>query len=205
MEITEGLGRLTEDLRSIFADKTKLRTFLGQKGQLAQLWLDRMQQLADYPNTPSELRSSILNTMLRLSKNSGLHPRCLAIQNVRKLGDYPVAAGGFGDVWKGLIGSSTELVCLKIVKIYLKSDVEKLSQEFIREAVVWRQMKHPNLLPFLGIYHLEHNQQLCLISPWMEKGNLIEYLRSTPRKDVEHYTLVFDLIPPLVLVYSLRS
>ncbi|KAL0575315.1 hypothetical protein V5O48_006666 [Marasmius crinis-equi] len=131
--------------------------------------------------------------MLRLSKNSGLHPKCLSIQNVRRLGDFPIAAGGFGDVWKGAIGESSQPVCLKIVKLYLGSDVEKLSKDYLREAIVWRQMRHANLLPFLGIYRLEQTQQLCLISPWMEKGNLIQYLKATRRDNVKHYTLVHDV------------
>ncbi|KAK1227547.1 histone methyltransferase set1 [Marasmius sp. AFHP31] len=73
-------------------------------------------------------RSSVFTAMVRLSKNSGLHPKCLSIQNVKRLGDFPIAAGGFGDVWKGVIGESIELVCLKVVKVYLGSDLEKLSK-----------------------------------------------------------------------------
>ncbi|KAF9255846.1 hypothetical protein L218DRAFT_883160, partial [Marasmius fiardii PR-910] len=149
-------------------------------------------QLVDRPSTSSQLRSSVLATMLRLSKRSGLHPTCLTIQNVRKLGNYPIAAGGFGDVWKGVIGESSESVCLKVVKIYLQSNVEKLCKAYLREAIVWRQLQHPNVLPFLGIYYLENNQQVCLISPWMERGNLLQYVTTTPRENVEHYSLVHD-------------
>ncbi|KAK1219992.1 hypothetical protein PQX77_017264 [Marasmius sp. AFHP31] len=132
--------------------------------------------------------------MLRLSKNSGLHPTCLSVQNVKRIGEYPVAAGGFGDVWKGTIGDSSELVCLKVVKVYLKSNLEQLTNEYLREAILWRQMKHPNVLPFHGIYRLEHTQQLCLISPWMDNGNLVEFLKATKREDVNHYTLVGSLV-----------
>ncbi|KAF9255854.1 kinase-like protein [Marasmius fiardii PR-910] len=202
MEIDRGLDRLKENLRWIFADNAKLRAFLEQKGQPAQVWLDRMQQLAEHPKTSPDLRSSIFTIMLRLSKKSKLHPTCLRIQNVRKMGEYPIAAGGFGDVWKGVIGESTEPVCLKVVKIYQNSDAEKLSTEYIREAIVWRQLQHPNLLPFLGIYHLEHDRQICLISPWMEKGNLVQYLKKTPREDVEHHTLVHDVAAGLCYLHS---
>ncbi|KAJ8083240.1 hypothetical protein PM082_009112 [Marasmius tenuissimus] len=140
--------------------------------------------------------------MLRLSKNSGLHPTCLSIQNVKKIGDFPITAGGFGDVWKGTIGDSSELVCLKVVKVYLKSDLVKLTNEYLREAILWRQLKHPNVLPFFGIYRLEHTQQLCLISPWMEKGNLVEFLKATKREDVDHYTLVYDVTSGLAYLHS---
>ncbi|KAJ8083217.1 hypothetical protein PM082_009089 [Marasmius tenuissimus] len=140
--------------------------------------------------------------MLRLSKNSGLYPTCLSIQNVKKIGEYPIAAGGFGDVWKGSIGASSMLVCLKVVKVYLKSDLVKLTNEYLREAILWRQLKHPNVLPFFGIYRLEHTQQLCLISPWIEKGNLVEFLKATKREDVDHYTLVYDVTSGLAYLHS---
>ncbi|KAL0565170.1 hypothetical protein V5O48_016859 [Marasmius crinis-equi] len=161
-----------------------------------------MQQLIDYPNTSSELRTSIFTTMLRLSKTSGLHPKCLSIYNVKKLGEYPIASGGFGDVWKGVIGDSSDPVSLKIVKVYLKSDLKKLSNEYLREAILWRQMKHPNLLPFLGLYQLEQTHQLCLISPWMEKGNLVQFLRSTQREDVDHYMLAHDIASGLSYLHA---
>ena len=85
-------------------------------------------QLVGRPNIQPTFRSSIFQTMLRLSKNSGLHPKCLAIQNVKKVGEHPITAGGFGDVWKGTIGDSNKLVCLKIMKVYLNSDVVQLSK-----------------------------------------------------------------------------
>ncbi|KAL0069535.1 Rho guanine nucleotide exchange factor [Marasmius tenuissimus] len=142
--------------------------------------------------------------MLRLSKNSGLHPKCLAIKNVKKFGEHPITAGGFGDVWKGVIGDSNEIVCLKIMKVYLNSDLVQLSKEYLREAILWRQMKHANLLPCLGIYELEHSHQLCLISPWMENGNLVQYLKNTPEENVDHYTLARDVAAGLSYLHLMK-
>jgi len=50
-----------------------------------------------------------------------------------------------------------------------------------REAFVWSQLKHPNIVPFLGLANLAKISagalpQLCLISPWMVEGNIMEYL-----------------------------
>ncbi|KAK1232887.1 hypothetical protein PQX77_003955 [Marasmius sp. AFHP31] len=198
------LKRLEGRLQDIFHDRVKLRRFLELEGYEAQSWLDSMQQLVDCPYTAPSLRASIYRNMLRLSERSGLHPQCLAIQNVKKLGEFPIAAGGFGDVWQGIIGESTEFVCLKVVKIYLHSDMKRLSNEYMREAILWRQMKHPNLLPFLGIYQFECHQQLCLISPWMDNGNLVQYLRTTRREDVDHYTLVHDIASGLAHLHVMK-
>ncbi|KAJ8081999.1 hypothetical protein PM082_007845 [Marasmius tenuissimus] len=198
------LKRLEERLQDIFHDRVKLRCFLELEGLEAQSWLDSMQQLVDCPYTAPSLRASVYRNMVRLSERSGLHPQCLTIQNVKKLGEFPIAAGGFGDVWQGIIGESTEFVCLKVVKIYLHSDMKRLSNEYMREAILWRQMKHPNLLPFLGMYQFESHQQLCLISPWMGNGNLVQYLRTTRREDVDHHTLVYDIASGLAHLHFMK-
>ncbi|KAF9257434.1 kinase-like protein [Marasmius fiardii PR-910] len=139
--------------------------------------------------------------MLRLSKRSGLCPQCLMVKNVKRLGDFPVSGGGFGDVWKGKIGE--QVVCLKVVKVYLVSDVQQLLQEYMQEAIVWQQLKHPNLLPFMGMFYLDKGQeQLCLVSPWMERGNLVKYLKVMPREQVDHYSLVYDVASGLTYLHD---
>ncbi|KAL0061689.1 Rho guanine nucleotide exchange factor [Marasmius tenuissimus] len=191
----------------ILGDKEQLRVFLRQKDEDAQDWLDKLQRLIDNPNlsvTP-QFRSSVFTIMVRLSKLSGLHPRCLSMDNVHKVGKYPVAAGAFGDVWKGIIGQSEsegQLVCLKVSKVYVKSDLDALFREYLREALVWRQLKHPNVLPFLGIFYLKDDRQFCLISPWMKNGNLLQYLKATERANVDHTALVHDVAAGLAYLHG---
>ncbi|KAK7054501.1 hypothetical protein VNI00_003699 [Paramarasmius palmivorus] len=123
IDIDKELTRITDILK----DDRKYRELVSQKGHVAQYLLDLLQQLAEYTATATHVRSSIYNAMFRLSSHSGLHPQCLAIKNVQKIGDYPVAGGGFGDVWRGMLGRCRKQeVCLKIVKVYLTSNVQKL-------------------------------------------------------------------------------
>ena len=57
-------------------------------------------------------------------------------------------------------------------------------QEYTREAILWKQLKHRNVLPFLGLYYLDKNKRrLCLVSPWMENGNLVQYLKKQRRNE----------------------
>jgi son of sevenless-like protein len=57
------------------------------------------------------------------------------------------------------------------------------SQEFCREALVWRQLRHPNVLHFLGIdaktFSTDEKPVLCMVSPWMRRGTLMQYIIST--------------------------
>ncbi|KAJ8083200.1 Rho guanine nucleotide exchange factor [Marasmius tenuissimus] len=199
--------QLTQHLEEVFGDEEQLRVFLEQTGENAQNWLDKLQQLTDNPNSnmTSHFRSSMFTVMIRLSKLSGQHPRNLLMQNVYKLGKHPIAAGGFGDVWKGAIrrsGSEEQLVCLKVSKVYVKSDLDALFKEYLREAIVWRQLNHPNVLPFLGIFYLKDDSQFCLISPWMDHGNLLQYLKATRRADVDHLVLVYDVAAGLAYLHG---
>ncbi|EIN09124.1 kinase-like protein, partial [Punctularia strigosozonata HHB-11173 SS5] len=49
---------------------------------------------------------------------------------------------------------------------------------FCREAVFWKQLAHPNIVPFLGVSQ-SHN--LCIVSEWMAFGDVITYLQKFPR------------------------
>jgi hypothetical protein len=51
----------------------------------------------------------------------------------------------------------------------------------VTEAVTWQQLIHPNVLPFLGIYH--HNDRLGFVCPWMENGNIVTFLENTSHTD----------------------
>lgn len=62
-----------------------------------------------------------MNALLRLSRKSGLYPDTLLQSEVTMEGEYPVAAGQFGDVWKGTLHGCT--VAVKVLKLYVQSDI----------------------------------------------------------------------------------
>ena len=66
-----------------------------------------------------------MRALLELSRRSGLYPECLVRDDIQLIGTDPVAAGSFGEVWKGRMHEH-ELIAVKILKVYVNSDVEKL-------------------------------------------------------------------------------
>jgi serine/threonine protein kinase len=44
------------------------------------------------------------------------------------------------------------------------------------EALVWRELKHPNVLEFLGVSSKTHLGFVSLVSPWMDSGTLTDYI-----------------------------
>ncbi|KAJ7139295.1 kinase-like domain-containing protein [Mycena epipterygia] len=158
----------------VLDNKETYKQFLACRGALAQQLLDLVQDLLDF-FCDSVSRPLLSTALLRLSRVSGLHPTCFSISGLEKVG-HQVAGGGFGDVWKSVVDGQT--VAVKSMRIFQDVDVKTALKEFGREAVIWRQLSHPNLLPFFGLYYLD--TKLCLVSPWMEHGHLLQFLRNAP-------------------------
>ncbi|KAH8829920.1 kinase-like domain-containing protein, partial [Flagelloscypha sp. PMI_526] len=54
---------------------------------------------------------------------------------------------------------------------------------FLDEAIIWRHLRHPNVLPFLGINQTLFPGRTCFISPYMVHGDLNKFLRRNPDHD----------------------
>lgn len=71
-------------------------------------------------------------------------------------------------------------------------------QAFSREAVLWGQLSHINVLPFYGICWLEDaRHRLALVSPWMAHGNVNEFLKQNTDADrrlLVHFRIFSDQI-----------
>ncbi|KAJ3509913.1 hypothetical protein NLJ89_g4966 [Agrocybe chaxingu] len=159
---------------SILQDKFRYAALLSYQGDAAQQVLDLLQMLLDYPNATRTIKSALLTALSLLSVKSRLYPRCFGLTGIN-LEEELVKSGSFGDIWKGRFDG--QAVCLKVVKIYQNSRRERLQVE----AIVWGHVFHPNLLPFYGVYHLEDQyRRVCLVSPWMDHGNITEYLKKYP-------------------------
>ena len=50
-----------------------------------------------------------------------------------------------------------------------------MRQKFCHEAVIWKRLSHPNLLPFLGVN--ETLFRLAMVSEWMEHGTVLQFVK----------------------------
>ncbi|KAF9003194.1 kinase-like protein, partial [Hymenopellis radicata] len=63
---------------------------------------------------------------------------------------------------------------------------------FTQEAFIWRQLRHENILPFYGVStEVMDHSSLCLISPWMEDGNIRDFLARHP--DHSRIRMIWDI------------
>ncbi len=63
------------------------------------------------------------------------------------------------------------------------------AQEFLKEAAVMKQVRHKSLVQLLGVCTIE--LPFYIITEYMSKGNLLDYLRGPDGKDIEAVTLVY--------------
>ncbi|KAF9446239.1 kinase-like protein [Macrolepiota fuliginosa MF-IS2] len=111
-----------------------------------------------------------------LSAGSGFYPRWYVLDGIER-GSHE-DSGGFSDIHKGRHGDLK--LCLKVVRVYQRKRVEML-KTYTKEVILWGQLVHTNIVPFYGIFYLDTSQtQLCLVSPWMENGNIVSYLKEHP-------------------------
>ncbi|KAJ7718321.1 kinase-like domain-containing protein [Mycena metata] len=110
--------------------------------------------------------------IVQLSEASDLLPSSLAIHGVESVRETPFG-GSFGDIFGAT--HQDKPVALKRLRIFSAEDDENLRtrKKFGREALIWKNLDHDYVLPFLGVDFETFPGQLCMVSPWMEKGPLV--------------------------------
>ncbi|KAG8903407.1 hypothetical protein FRB99_003337 [Tulasnella sp. 403] len=100
---------------------------------------------------------------------------------VKLLGNgLPVGSGGFGDVFKGR-HSVCGQVALKQVDFNRIPRKERVLKLISAEVKAWKSLSHRHILPFLGLYAKKGH--LYMVSPWVEHGCLMDYLKKHPDAD----------------------
>ncbi|TDL22584.1 kinase-like protein [Rickenella mellea] len=109
-------------------------------------------------------------------------PSYLFIPGVQRIGKNAVGGGGFADVWKGELAG--KIVALKVLRIFgPETECAKIFKEFSKEAMIWRQFDHPHILPFHGCCGDLFTPLYAFISPWMENGDMISFLKQNTHTD----------------------
>ncbi|KAJ7572902.1 kinase-like domain-containing protein [Mycena floridula] len=126
-------------------------------------------------------RALCLRNLRRIIKKFDILPPSFVIHDiVLDEPRRPLFGGGFADVYKG--SRKGQHVCLKVLRLFTQTIEmrEKLLKDFCREALLWKQLDHPNVLPLLGVTIELFAPSFCLVSPWMSNGNVMQYLEQNP-------------------------
>ncbi|CAE6417995.1 unnamed protein product [Rhizoctonia solani] len=92
----------------------------------------------------------------------------------------PCDGGGFGVIYRSTKkdGTVISIKCLRPGHHTNSESESKKAKEAGRELYNWFKAKHRNVLELYGI--ALYNGQIAMISPWMDNGNLRNYVNSRP-------------------------
>ncbi|KXN81626.1 hypothetical protein AN958_04087 [Leucoagaricus sp. SymC.cos] len=80
------------------------------------------------------------------------------------------------------------------------SDISQQAQA--GELALLAHVSHPNVIPLYGAYlSVEHNPRICIVTPWMENGDLVDYLRRLP--DTPLIPLMLDVTAGLQFLHEM--
>jgi len=134
-------------------------------------------------------RLKLLNRLCKTCSQHHVIPTSMHIPDCSE-DSVGVECGGFADVSQGMYEGRR--VAIKVVRAYVTSDLDLIRsvsvssmyaiistqinglQRFCREAVAWKHLRHPNILPLLGVTLNEY--RFALVSDWMEHGNINEFI-----------------------------
>ncbi|KAH9475505.1 Serine/threonine/tyrosine-protein kinase HT1 [Psilocybe cubensis] len=126
---------------------------------------------------------------------------------VKRDSEYPSNGGGYADVYIGKLtrkGRSIK-VAIKVIRshTYTASNQWKIDKRLRREIRLWALLRHPNVVPLLGTT-TGFGPYLAMVCPWMEHGNLSQYLNKkvlelTLRKRLQ---ILADVIEGLAYLHS---
>ncbi|GCC29760.1 hypothetical protein chiPu_0008202 [Chiloscyllium punctatum] len=97
---------------------------------------------------------------------------------------HKLGGGQYGEVYVGVWKKYSLTVAVKT----LKEDTMEV-EEFLKEAAVMKEIKHPNLVQLLGVCTLE--PPFYIVTEYMPHGNLLDYLRDCHKEEVNAVVLLY--------------
>ncbi|KIO26907.1 hypothetical protein M407DRAFT_47100, partial [Tulasnella calospora MUT 4182] len=71
---------------------------------------------------------------------------------------------------------------------------------FFRQVVIWRTLKHPNVLKFYGWCKLDG--KIYLVTPWLQAGNIKHFCRSQKLSNIQTLNMIRDVALGLRYIHS---
>ncbi len=143
-------------------------------------------------------RMQLRYLLVRVSKQTGILPQALFLKGVECENKEAIGGGGFADIFRATLNGKDvalkRLRSLQIAKRSLRSDSNGRIvgdscpaevKAFCREAITWRQLKHPHILSFMGVDCSTFSPNVCMVSPWMSNGTIISCIREFDEKGLE--------------------
>ncbi|KAJ7025582.1 kinase-like domain-containing protein [Mycena alexandri] len=174
---------LSEDRRNIRALLISTQQeILGGSKEVHSRLLDLVQDVLDDSHTRDMGDTRLHRLVVKLCSSCGRLPSSLFVQGVERRAEIACDGGGFSDIYKAI--HKSQEVALKKLRIFVNNTDEerrKIQERFFEEALLWKNLNHTNILPFIGLHSyasdLNEPLSMVMVCPWMPNGTIIKYLK----------------------------
>ncbi|TCD69559.1 hypothetical protein EIP91_007183 [Steccherinum ochraceum] len=152
----------------------------------SQAVLDKIWTLLELPLDPHAdagiqsylIRNKLRRTSLKISIKHDILPSTLFLEGVKCTETEGRGSGSFAEVFYGSYGDLP--VAIKRLRVYVGTPEPqrlRIKQDFCRETLLWKNLAHKHILPFLGVSQGTFTHcPFCMVLPWMENGSIRNYI-----------------------------
>ncbi|KAJ7718322.1 kinase-like domain-containing protein [Mycena metata] len=134
--------------------------------------------------------------IVQLSEAADLLPSSLTIHGIENTKETALG-GNFGDIYTA--SHRGQAVAVKRLRFF-QEDEDEVRKKFCREALIWKNLEHDNILPFLGVDSETFPGFLCMVSLWMDKGSLAS--KSGAPSEGAIPTLIYEIAVGIQYLHS---
>jgi len=154
-----------------------------EKGD-TQLVLDYLQEELDISRntltavvTNKTERQKLCRLVDQMSRARDMFPRTFFIPGLSCNGNNKVSLGTYSDLY----APRRHGVRLAVKHLHLDAlDAASMAHRrmaFWHDALMWRQLWHPNIVPIEGIDRDNFPTRVAIVLPWFENGNILDFIR----------------------------
>ncbi|KAJ7097561.1 kinase-like domain-containing protein [Mycena epipterygia] len=192
-------------LLQILRSHEEIKAWEELNGCDAQKFLDSTQELLEqdglFPRSQEdELYHKACKLVERLSRKTGRLPASLFVVKEASKYEQISASGRYSDIYRcenhdGLVFAGR--IVLKRLRTF-ENDKRDHHKDLCREALAWRRLHHLSVLEFLGIDNKTFQGRMCLISPFLQNGTVMEYRKKKGRDNFP----IIRCVRPVIRVRS---
>ncbi|KAG6832065.1 hypothetical protein H0H92_005487 [Tricholoma furcatifolium] len=188
-------------LEGVLNSDNDTQVILALKGDTAHSFLNLLQLVLSKGHLNAhEGGRRARRLLIKLSERSEIIPASVLIRGLTLSDSHPVSGGGFADIYRAMYRGQE--VALKHLRVRQDQDSQRIRRAFGREALVWQQLKHPNVLPFLGIDSEVFPASLCMVSPWMRHGTILDLRAANGASNINIEKRLLEIAEGLEYLHS---
>ncbi|KAF9789150.1 hypothetical protein BJ322DRAFT_1176897 [Thelephora terrestris] len=148
--------------------------------------INHLDQVLEQGSVGGEEQARLLDKLWRLCKDFQDVPESVNMLDCNNVSEtLPMHVGQTAVVFKGIYQGRSVAV--------------KLLHGFCKEAVIWRHLHHPNIVPLIGV--AISPGQCLLVSDWVDDGTIDQFIKMNP--DVNRIDLLIDVVEGLMYMHNL--